>query len=135
MTSRHDYGCLDVKQQIKQRKQLLFNRTTVHLVTSNMLASARLCLFFKFIHGLVAVLLPDYVQYSNRISRYCHPMAFRQVYTSKDYYKYSCLPLAIVQWNSLPESVASLQNFRGLQGRSLQVAAFSLIDTHMLVFI
>ena len=51
-------------------------------------ADARLCLFFKVIHGLVAVPLPDYVQYSNRISRYCHSMTFRQVYTSRDYYKY-----------------------------------------------
>ena len=60
--------------------------------------------------GLVAVPLPDYVQYSNRISRYCHSMTFRQVYTSKDYYKYSFFPLTIVQWNSLPETVACLQN-------------------------
>ena len=33
-------------------------------------ADACLCLFFKVIHGLVAVPLPDYVQYSNRISRH-----------------------------------------------------------------
>ena len=78
-------------------------------------ADARLCLFFKVIHGLVAVPLPDYVQYSNRISRYCHSMTFRQVYTSRDYYKYSFFPLAIVQWNSLPESVASLQNLEAFK--------------------
>ena len=73
-------------------------------------ADARLCLFYKVIHCLVAVPLPDHVQYSNRISRYCHSMTFRQVYTSKDYYKYSFFPLAIVQWNSLPESVATLHS-------------------------
>ena len=78
-------------------------------------ADARLCLFFKVIHGLVAVPLPDYVQYSNRISRYCHSMTFRQVYTSRDYYKYSFFPLAIVQWNSLQESVASLQNLEAFK--------------------
>ena len=61
--------------------------------------------------SLVAVSLPDHVQYSSRISRYCHSMTFRQVYTSKDYYKYSFFPLAIVQWNSLPESVATLQQY------------------------
>ena len=43
--------------------------------------AARLCLFYKVIHCLVAVPLPDHVQYSNRISRYCHSMNFRQVYT------------------------------------------------------
>ena len=65
-------------------------------------ADARLCLFYKVIHGLVAVPLPDYIHHSNRISRYCHSMTFRQVSTSTDYYKFSFFPLAIVQWNSLP---------------------------------
>ena len=50
-------------------------------------ADARLCLFYKVIHGLVAVPLPDYIHHSNRISRYCHSMTFRQVSTSTDYYK------------------------------------------------
>ena len=45
-------------------------------------ADTRLCLFYKVIHGLVAVPLPDYIHYSNRISRYCHSMTFRQVSTS-----------------------------------------------------
>ena len=73
-------------------------------------ADARLCLFFKILHCLVAVPLPDYIQHSNRISRYCHSTTFRQVSTSTDYYKYSFSPLAIVQWNALPQSVACLQN-------------------------
>ena len=73
-------------------------------------ADARLCLFFKILHGLVAVPLPDYIQHSTIISRYCHSMTFRQVSTSTDYYKYSFFPLAIVQWNALPQSVACLQS-------------------------
>ena len=73
-------------------------------------ADARLCLFYKIIYGLVAVPLPNYVQYNNRISRYCHSMTFRQVSTSTDYYKHSFFPLAIVQWNALPESLVCLQS-------------------------
>ena len=75
-------------------------------------ADARLCVFYKVIHGLVAVPLLDYINHSNtcRISRYCHSMTFRQVSTSTDCYKFSFFPLAIVQWNSLPESVACLQS-------------------------
>ena len=73
-------------------------------------ADARLCLFYKIGHGLVAVPLPEYIQYSNRVSRYCHSMTFRQVYTSTDYYKNSFFPLAVVQWNALPLSVASSQS-------------------------
>ena len=35
---------------------------------------AHLCLFYKIVHGLVAIPLPDYIQYNNRVSRYCHSM-------------------------------------------------------------
>ena len=38
-------------------------------------------------------------------SRYCLSMTFRQIQTGKDSDKYSFFPLAIVQWNALPESV------------------------------
>ena len=37
----------------------------------------RLCLFYKIVNGLVAVPLPDYMQPTHRISRYCHSMTFR----------------------------------------------------------
>ena len=50
-------------------------------------ADARLCLFYKIIHGLIALPLPDYIQPNSRISRYCHSMTFRQMHTSRDYYK------------------------------------------------
>ena len=66
--------------------------------------------FYKIVYGFVAVPLPDHVQYSDRISRYCHSMTFRQVYTSRDYYKYSFYPLAIILWDALPESVVCLQS-------------------------
>ena len=62
----------------------------------------------KIVYGLVAVPLPNYIQPTHRISRYCHSMTYRQIQTSTNYYKYSFFPLAIVQWNALPEAVASL---------------------------
>ena len=71
---------------------------------------ARLCLFYKIVHGLVAVPLPDYIIPTHRVSRYCHSMTFRQIHTGTNYYKYSFFPLAIVQWNALPEAVVSLQD-------------------------
>ena len=79
------------------------------------LEQRRLCLFYKVIHGLVAVPLPDYIQYSSRISRYCRSMTFRQVSTSRDYYKYSFFPLAIVQWNALPQPIACLQSLEAFK--------------------
>ena len=81
---------------------------------------ARLCLFYKIVNGLVAVPLPDYMQPTHRISRYCHSMTFRQIHTGKDYYKDSFFPLAIVQWNALPANVAvapSLEIFKAAVGQ------------------
>ena len=72
----------------------------------------RVCAFSSkvYMYGLVALPLPEYIRPSNRISRYCHEMTFPQLHTSTSYYKYSFFPLAIVQWNALPETVACLPN-------------------------
>ena len=72
-------------------------------------AEARLCLFFKIINNMVAVPLPDYIQLNPRISRcgQSRSICQCQLQTTKDYYKYSFFPLAIVQWNALPEEVVS----------------------------
>ena len=78
-------------------------------------ADARLCLFYKMIHGIVAVPLPDYVQPTHRVSRYCHSMTFCQIHTNRNYYKYSFITLPIVQWNALPESVVSLQDLEAFK--------------------
>ena len=71
---------------------------------------SRLCLFYKIVHGLVAVPLPPYVVHTQVFTRHSasHPLAFRQIHTVADYYKYSFFPLAIVQWNRLPPSIALL---------------------------
>ena len=72
--------------------------------------AVHLYLFYKIVYGLVAVPLPKYVQPTHRVSRYCHSMTFRHIQTSTNYYKYLFFPLAIVQWNALPEDVASLHD-------------------------
>ena len=78
-------------------------------------ADAGLCLFYKIIHGLVAVTLPDYIEPNTRISRYCHSMTFRQLQTSTEYYKHSFFPLAVVQWNALPKSVVCLPSLEAFK--------------------
>ena len=78
---------------------------------------ARLCLFYKVVNGLMAVPLPDYIQpRTHRISKYCHLMTFRQINTGKD----SFFPVAIVQWNTLPETAVtspSLDSFKAEIGK------------------
>ena len=98
-------------------------------------ADARLCLFYKMIHGIVAVPLPDYVQPTHRVSRYCHSMTFRQIHTNRNYHKYSFVPLTIVQWNALPESVVSLQDLEAFKvAAGEQTATLKTLDPDTVVF-
>ena len=78
---------------------------------------ARLCLVYKIVHGLVAVPLPSYVVHSQVSTQHSksHPLAFRQIHTVADNYKYSFSPLAIVQWNRLPPSIALLPDIDSLR--------------------
>ena len=69
---------------------------------------ARLALFHNIVYGHVAVPLPEYIVQPTRLTRTAHPLSFRQITTSKDFYKYSFFPLAIVQWNHLPQHVVEL---------------------------
>ena len=75
------------------------------------MSDSRLCLFYKIIYGLVAIDMPPYVVHPSRILRNSHPLGFRQIQTTVDYYKYSFYPLAIVQWNRLPSHIALLPTF------------------------
>ena len=69
---------------------------------------ARLVLFYKIIHGLVAFPMPPYIIHLLKQTRLSHPLAYRQIHTSVDYYKFSYFPLAIWQWNHLPASIVML---------------------------
>ena len=71
-------------------------------------SDARLRLFYRIVYGPVAVPIPDYIQPKTWTSKNCHSMTFRQIHTHRNFYKYSFFPLAIVQWNALPESVVCL---------------------------
>ena len=83
-------------------------------------ADARLCIFYKIVYGLVAIPLLECIQPNLRVSRNCQSMTFRQVQTFRNFYKYSLFPLGIVQWNTLPETVAylpTLDAFKDADGR------------------
>ena len=84
---------------------------------------SRLILFYKIIYGYVAihVPLPSYVIPLPRASRTSHPLAYRQISTRTDYYKYSFYPLTVVQWNNLPASIATLTDLDSFKGAVCQV--------------
>ena len=49
----------------------------------------RLEMFYKTTYGLVAVSVPTYFECPIRLSRHMHPLSFRQVHATTDYYWYS----------------------------------------------
>ena len=67
----------------------------------NRRADARLILFYKIVHNLVAVPLPQYINHHIRMTRHMHPLHFVQIPATASYYKYSFFPSDIVQWNRL----------------------------------
>ena len=84
-------------------------------------SDSRLVLFYKIIYGYVAVPLPSYVIPLSRASRTFHPLAYRQIPTTTNYYKYSFYPLTVVQWNKLPASVATLTDLDSFKRAVCQV--------------
>ena len=82
---------------------------------------SRLILFYKIIYGYVAIPLPSYVIPLPCASRTSHPLAYRQISTRTDYYKYSFYPLTVVQWNSLPASIATLTDLDSFKRAVCQV--------------
>ena len=59
-------------------------------------------LMYKITCDLVAIPAADYLIPNTRHSRHNHLLAYRQIPTFKDYYKYTLFPRTIVHWNALP---------------------------------
>ncbi|MCG8032702.1 MAG: reverse transcriptase domain-containing protein [Candidatus Thiodiazotropha taylori] len=117
--TQDDIGKIEMVQ--RRAARWVLNDYSTHSKVSKMLeklswrtleqrrADSRLVLFYKIIHGYVAVPLPTYIVPISRASRRTtHSLAYRQIQTRTDYYKYSFYPLTIVQWNCLPSTVATL---------------------------
>ena len=69
---------------------------------------ARLSLLYKITNDLVAIPIQPYLSPITRPTRTSHNLAFRQISTSKDFYKFSFFPRTIVHWNLLPQTVVNL---------------------------
>ena len=63
---------------------------------------SRLTLMFKITYDLATILAADYLIPNTSQSRHNHQLAYRQIPTLTDYYKYTFFPRTIVQWNALP---------------------------------
>ena len=59
---------------------------------------SRLMMMYKATHDLVAIPALDYLTPDLRQSRHIHPLAFVQIPTLKDYYKFTFFPRTVIHW-------------------------------------
>ena len=68
---------------------------------------ARLCLFYKIVHGLVLIPKEPYCIPITGSSRLNHDNAFQVPYSNSYYHQNSFFPSTIRLWNSLPNGIVS----------------------------
>ena len=71
---------------------------------------SRLVMMYKVTYDLVAIPASDYLVRNTRTSRHIHPLAYRQIQTLKDYYRFTFFPRTIIHWNTLPTNIQTLPN-------------------------
>ena len=85
----------------------------------NRQTDARLGMFYKITYGLVAVSVPTYFEHPIRLSHHMHPLSFRRVHATTDYYRYSFFPMTVVLWKRLPSGIVL---FKDLDSFKLEVS-------------
>ena len=69
---------------------------------------SRLVLLYKVTYDLVAIPAGDYLIGNTGSSAKNHPLAYQQITTLKDYYKFTFFPRTIIHWNALPAHIPIL---------------------------
>ena len=83
---------------------------------------SRLVMMYKVTYGdLVAIPASDYLVRNTRTSRHIHPLAYRQIQTLKDYYRFTCFPRTIIHWNALPINIPTLPTLAQFSSAVCQV--------------
>ena len=73
-------------------------------------STVALCLY-KITYDLVAIPASDCLTPNRRQSRNSHTLAYRQIPTLKNYYKYTFFPRTIIHWNAPPPPQPSYHCF------------------------
>jgi hypothetical protein len=74
---------------------------------------ARLCMWYKMVHGLVSLSPLSYTQPITRMSRRAHSCGYVPLHSTKDVLRYSFVPRTVFAWNSLPPDLVTADSFRG----------------------
>ena len=69
---------------------------------------ARLCMFYKIVHGLVATPIHQFAKPVTRHTRHTNSLAFQIPCSRCDYHKFAFFPRTIRDWNGLPTSLVEL---------------------------
>ena len=105
---------------------------------------SRLVLMYKVTYDLVAIPALDYLVHNTSQSRHSHPLAYRQIPTLRDYYKYILFPRTIIHWNAVQAHIPVLPTlahfstavcFYLLTVLTLFFALYKLISPAILYFI
>ena len=65
----------------------------------------KLSLMYKLIHNLIAIPISDFLIPLVRPSRHYHPLSYRLITATIDYYKFSFFPRAVFHWINLPSKL------------------------------
>lgn len=83
---------------------------------------SRLSLLYKITNNLVAIPIEGFLIPLSRQSRHTHPLSYRLITATTDYYKFSFFPRAVYHWNGLPAHIPTLPTIEQFN------AAISCID-------
>ena len=69
---------------------------------------SRLMMMYKVTYDHVAIPESLYLVRNTRASRHIPSLAYRQIQTLKDYYRFTFFPRTIIHWNALPANIRTL---------------------------
>ena len=69
---------------------------------------SRLMRMYKVTYDLVAIPASLYLVQNTRASRHTPSLAYRQIQTLKDYYRFTFFPRTIIHWSDLPAKIRTL---------------------------
>jgi len=80
---------------------------------------ARLVLFYKAVHGIVAIPVSQFLTPENKIhnTRHSRPYLYTIPHTRTNYYMYSFFPNTARQWNALPSDMVQCPSWESFKSR------------------
>ena len=82
---------------------------------------SRLMMMYKVTYDLVAIPASLYLVQNTRASRHTPSLAYRQIQTLKDNYRFTFFPRTIIHWNDLPAKIRTLPTLAQFSSAVCQV--------------